>query len=210
MIYLQEHTMTLNCYDMPCPEPVLATKKALEELPEDAILEVELNTVSSIANVQRFARNGGYDFRLEEHEDGTALITIIKGYLCEIAAPDSVETDSHSPFLERTLFFRNDGVGEGELGRILVRGFLKSLLEFEKLPRNIIFVNRGVLLTTDTETNGDVIDVLTTLADRGVSIYSCGLCMEHFGIDPARLQVGEIGNAYDTMEMLLHTEAVTL
>jgi selenium metabolism protein YedF len=202
--------MTLNCYDMPCPEPVLATKKALEELPEDAILEVELNTISSIANVQRFARNGGYDFRLEEYDDGTARITIIKGYLCEIATPEASKSDADSPFLERTLFFRNDGVGEGELGRILVRGFLKSLLEFDKVPRNIIFVNRGVFLTTDTEANGDVIELLAALADRGVSIYSCGLCMEHFGIDPARLQVGEIGNAYDTMDMLLHTEAVTL
>ncbi len=199
--------MRINCFDLPCPEPVLATKKALEELPEDAILEVELNTVSSIANVQRFAKNGGYDYRVEEQSDGSTLITIIKGYLCEIAAP---EGDEATPFLERTLFFKHDGVGEGELGRTLVRGFLKSLLEFEKLPRNIVFVNRGVFLTTDTQNNADVIETLKNLADRGVSIYSCGLCMDHFGIDPTTLQVGEIGNAYDTMDMLLHTEAVTV
>jgi len=199
--------MRINCFDLPCPEPVLATKKALEELPEDAILEVELNTVSSIANVQRFAKNGGYDYRVEEQADGSTLITIIKGYLCEIVAPG--EEDA-APLLDRTLFFKHDGVGEGELGRTLVRGFLKSLLEFEKLPRNIVFVNRGVLLTTDTENNADVIATLTALLDRGVAIYSCGLCMDHFGIDPATLQVGEIGNAYDTMDMLLHTEAVTV
>ena len=48
--------MRINCYDLPCPEPVLRVKKAIEGLPEDAILEVELNTVSSIANVQRFAK----------------------------------------------------------------------------------------------------------------------------------------------------------
>lgn len=198
--------MRINCFDLPCPEPVLATKKALEELPEDAILEVELNTVSSIANVQRFAKNGGYDYRVEEQADGSTLITIIKGYLCEIAAPE----EEDALFLERTLFFKHDGVGEGELGRTLVRGFLKSLLEFKKLPRNIVLVNRGVFLTTDTKNNADVIEMLNSLAERGVSIYSCGLCMNHFGIDPATLQVGEIGNAYDTMEMLLHTEAVTV
>ena len=199
----------LNCYDLPCPEPVLKTKKAIEELPEDAILEVELNSVSSIANVQRFARNGGYDFRVEEQEEGRALITIIKGYACEIASPETVE--HADTFLDRTLFLKHDGIGEGELGRTLVRGFFKSLLEFEKLPKNIVLVNRGVLLTTDSEANGDMITIFKELESRGVAIYSCGLCMAHYGIDAAsELQVGEIGNAYDSMDMLLHTETVTL
>jgi len=201
--------MRINCYDLPCPEPVLRTKKAIEELPDDAILEVELNTVSSIANVQRFAQNGGYDYRVEEREDGTTLITLIKGYLCEITAPE--EEGEGEAFLDRTLFLKHDGIGEGELGRTLVRGFFKSLLEFEKLPRNIVLVNRGVLLTTDTEANGDMIAIFKELESRGVAIYSCGLCMEHFGIDAAtQLQVGQIGNAYDSMDMLLHTDAVTL
>jgi selenium metabolism protein YedF len=201
--------MRINCYDLPCPEPVLHTKKAIEELPEDAILEVELNTVSSIANVQRFAQNGGYDFRVEEREDGTTLITLIKGYLCDIVAPEN--PNDGEAFLNRTLFLKHDGIGEGELGRTLVRGFFKSLLEFEKLPRNIVLVNRGVFLSCDAEANGDVIAIFKELESRGVSIYSCGLCMEHFGIDVAtQLQVGQIGNAYDSMDMLLHTEAVTL
>ena len=202
--------MRINCFDLPCPEPVLRVKKELEALPEDAILEVELNTVSSIANVQRFAKNGGYDYRVETQPDATTLITIIKGYLCDISAPKSEDEATSDGMLDRTLFFKHDGVGEGELGRTLVWGFLKSLLEFDRLPRNIVCVNRGVFLTTDQENNGDVIAILKQLADRGVLVYSCGLCMEHFGIDPAALQVGEIGNAYDTMDMLLHTEAVTV
>jgi hypothetical protein len=34
--------------------------------------------------------------------------------------------------------------------------------------------------------------------------------MEHYKIDPSELIVGEIGNAYDTMDMLLHTQTITL
>jgi hypothetical protein len=34
--------------------------------------------------------------------------------------------------------------------------------------------------------------------------------MNFYKIDPKELKVGEIGNAYDTMDMLLHTETVTL
>jgi len=78
------------------------------------------------------------------------------------------------------------------------------------LPQNIIFVNRGVLLTTDTKNYSEVIEILKELELRGVKIYSCGLCMEHLGIDAKTLQVGEIGNAYDTMDMLLNSEVVSI
>jgi peroxiredoxin family protein len=66
-----------------------------------------------------------------------------------------------------------------------------------------------VFLTTKEE-NQEIIDILKEFEKRGVKIYSCGLCMNHYGIAPEELKVGEIGNAYDTMDMLLHTEVVSL
>jgi len=198
--------MRIDCCDLACPEPVLRTKKALEELPQDSILEVLVNSLSSVANVRRFAENQGYECRAEEQEGGKTLLTIIKGFACEIANDEGAK----APFLDRTLFIKDDKVGEGELGFILMKGFLKTTLEFDRLPRNIVFVNRGVFLTTDESTHGEIIEILRQLQDRGVAIYSCGLCMNHYGIAPESLKVGEIGNAYDTMDMLLHTETVTL
>jgi len=112
--------------------------------------------------------------------------------------------------LDKTLLIKDDRVGEGELGGILMHGFLKTTLEFERPPRNIVLVNRGVFLTTDAERHGEIVDILKRLEERGVRIYSCGLCMNHFGIPAEALQVGEIGNAYDTMRMLLETDAVSL
>ncbi|WP_456456224.1 sulfurtransferase-like selenium metabolism protein YedF [Nitratifractor sp.] len=199
--------MTINCCDLACPEPVLRTKKALEELPEDSILEVRVNSASSVANVQRFARNQGYECRVEVQGEQT-LLTIIKGFACEIAAPAPAE--ERESFLNRTLFVKDDKVGEGELGGILMQGFLKAALEFDRLPKNIVFVNRGVFLTTDPQKHGEIIGILKELEKRGVKIYSCGLCMNHFGIAPESLAVGEIGNAYDTMDMLLHTDVTSL
>lgn len=199
---------TIDCRNLDCPEPVLRTKKALEELPEDSILEVLVNSPSSIANVQRYAANSGYECRLEER-GGEATLTIVKGFACEIASPASSEEAQDNP-LRKTLFVKDDKVGEGELGGLLMLGFFKSTLEMERLPENIIFVNRGVLLTTDEETHGELIAVLRELEKRGVKIYSCGLCMQHFGIEAEKLRVGEIGNAYDTMKMLLETSTTTL
>ena len=194
--------MRIDCCDLACPEPVIRTKKALEEMENDSILEIVVNSISSIENVKRFASKSGYDNRSEELDEGKTLITIIKGYECAIT-PDS---DKKS-FLNKSLFIKSDRVGNGALGKTLIRGFIKAMLEFEELPKNIIFVNEGVFLTTKDE-NSDVIEYLKELEGRGVQIYSCGLCMSYFDIPAEELKVGQIGNAYDTVDMLLNTDVV--
>ncbi len=195
--------MKIDCCDLACPEPVLRTKKALESLEQDSILEVLVNSVSSVENVKRFATKNGYENRVEKNGNKT-LITIIKGYECAI-----IPSKNEKEFLDKTLFIKFDRVGDGELGDILMKGFLKTTLEFDKLPKYVIFVNKGVFLTTKDE-HKEIIGILKEFEKRGVKIYSCGLCMNFYKIDPKELKVGEIGNAYDTMDMLLHTETVTL
>ncbi len=195
--------MKIDCCDLACPEPVLKTKKALEELEDDSILEVLVNSVSSVQNVKRFVVNGGYESRSEELDDGKTLITIIKGYECVIAPA------KEEKFLNKTIFVKTDKIGDGELGTTLMKSFLKTILEFKELPKNIVFVNKGVFLTTKDE-NQDLIENLKELESRGVKIYSCGLCLNFYSIPADELKVGEIGNAYDSVDMLLNTDAVSL
>ena len=196
--------MRIDCKDLACPEPVIRTKKALESLPENAILEVEVNTPSSIENCKRFAASQGCEVREESLEGGSLLLTLIKGFGCEII-PEPPKA-SGTP---RTLFIKSDRIGEGELGRTLMKGFLTAALELDRLPDNIVMVNEGVLLSTKEE-NAPVIDALQKLEAKGTKIYSCGLCMGHFGIDTSELKVGMVGNAYDTMVLLTTTDVTTL
>lgn len=194
----------IDCRNMACPQPVLETKKALEEM-EEGILEVLVNSISSVQNIKRYAINNGFEPKVEDLGNGETLITIVKGYECKIVADE----EDKEKFLNKTIFVKDDKVGEGELGGILIKGFLKTILEFKKLPKNIIFVNRGVFLTTKEE-NKEIIEILKELEKRGVKVYSCGLCMNYYNIPAEELKVGEIGNAYDTMDMLLNTEVVSL
>ena len=195
--------MKIDCCDLACPQPVLKTKKALEELEDDSLLEVLVNSVSSVENVKRFASKSGYESRVEELSDGKTLITVIKGYECAIA-PKTEEN-----FLNKTVFVKTDKIGNGELGTTLMKSFLKTMLEFKALPKNLVFVNEGVFLTTKDE-NLDLIENLKELEKRGVKIYSCGLCLNFYNIPTDELKVGEIGNAYDSVDMLLNTDAVSL
>jgi selenium metabolism protein YedF len=191
--------MKIDCCGLACPEPVLQTKKALESLPNDSILEVLVNSVASKENVLRYAQNCGYEARSEEREEGKTIIAIIKGFACNI-----VEDAKEERFLDKTLFLKSDTVGEGELGAKLVVGFLKSTLELPKLPKRIICVNTAVYLTTADE-EAPITQILKQLEAKGVEIYSCGICLEFYGVDK-QLKVGKIGNAYGTVEMLFGGE----
>jgi len=86
----------LDCCNMACPEPVLRTKEALEVI-EEGILDVELNSFSSIQNVKRFAKNSGFYF--EEKKDGkNTIISIVKGYECELDTKEEPKTTNKKSF----------------------------------------------------------------------------------------------------------------
>lgn len=71
--------MTLDCRDMECPRPVLETKKALDALPEDATLTVEVNTLSGRENCKRFALSQKCTFTEEALVEGATRLVIVKG-----------------------------------------------------------------------------------------------------------------------------------
>lgn len=71
--------MRLDCRDMDCPRPVLETKKALDALPADAILTVEVNTLSGRENCKRFALSQNCTFTEELLDDGATRLVIVKG-----------------------------------------------------------------------------------------------------------------------------------
>lgn len=188
--------MVVECLNLPCPEPVLKTKKALDGLGEDGVVEVHVNDKAARENVERFASSMGCDVKIEDRSDRSVL-TITKGFTCNV---DTKVSNVSS----KALFLKDDKVGESGLGEKLIVGFLSTILELPKLPKEIICVNRAVFLTTE---NSDAVEVLKALEAKGVSVYSCGICLEFYGLSD-KLQVGVVGNAYSTVEMLTTSEGV--
>jgi TusA-related sulfurtransferase len=86
----------INCCNMACPEPVLRVKEAIESI-DEGILDVELNSFSSIENVKRFAKNSGFYY--EQKKDGKiTTISIVKGYECGIEPNISQNIKSQKSF----------------------------------------------------------------------------------------------------------------
>ncbi|MCL4432822.1 MAG: sulfurtransferase TusA family protein, partial [Epsilonproteobacteria bacterium] len=133
--------MNLDCKDLDCPKPVLELKKALEALSDNGIIDLELNSVSSVENCRRFALSQGCSTTEEKRSDGVTIMKIVKGFGCDV-----VVEKSENILLNRTIFVKTDRIGNGELGKKLMNGFLKTTLEFDALPRYIIFVNDAKII----------------------------------------------------------------
>ncbi len=101
---------------------------------------------------------------------------------------------------EKTAFLvTTDTIGEGGgLGRILMKGFLATLAQAGHPPERMIFLNRGVQLTTEDE---ECAEALGALEQLGVELLSCGTCLDYFGLKD-RLRIGRATTMRDTVAAL--------
>ncbi len=96
------------------------------------------------------------------------------------------------------------GRGDDELGQVLIRSFLHTLIEADPRPDTLIFFNSGVRLAVE---GSQSLDDLRTLSGQGVQMLLCGTCLGHFGLKE-RVAVGEISNMYAISETMLQAEKV--
>ncbi|QOG11797.1 sulfurtransferase-like selenium metabolism protein YedF [Arcobacter sp. FWKO B] len=191
---------TYDARGLSCPQPVLITKNALNCEKEDFIVVCGSN--NSKENISRFLSKMEAEFSLEEKDDG--FYFSIKSSSSKDLAPNE-EVNCQIQTDKKTIIFTSDTIGKDEvLGKKLSMGFIKTLPKVSPLPKNIFFVNSAVKLTTSQDDH-ELIDALKILINEGVKIYSCGLCLEHYNLSD-KLQVGEVGNALDTLQGLLDSK----
>lgn len=187
---------TIDCRNLACPAPVIEVKKALESQGEICVL---LDDGAPRENVTRFAGNRG--FMVQEEQDGD-------GWLLTITAGNSASVNSNQAFkpVGVVLLITSDCLGNGpdELGGLLMKNMIHSLLEAGDLPQKMIFMNSGVRLTTE---GSDVIEALNKLSGMGVEVLSCGLCLDFFGIKD-KLMSGKTTNMLTTVETFFSGEMV--
>jgi selenium metabolism protein YedF len=179
---------------MPCPRPVIETKKALDKI-KTGDIKVILDSKESCQNVERFARNQGCKVAVSE-DKGIFNIEISK----EKPQVEKVNKSAIVIMITSASF----GHGDERLGEILMKSFLNTLWDSDPKPAKIIFVNEGIQLTTE---GSEVLDALKLLDSNGVEIHSCGTCLEFYGLKE-KLQVGVISNMYDIVNSLITADKI--
>ena len=183
----------IDCRNWQCPQPVIEVRKAILADPQE-ILEVLLADDAAYQNVSRLAQNSGFSIQ-EKSGDGFTCLTLTPGQ-----APDKTAVKPQIGG-STVLLCASEKLGEGdeELGRLLLKNFLITLLDTTGIPDAIYFVNSGVKLAC---AGAETVEILEKLACRGIDIASCGLCLEYYKLKE-KLQVGRITNMLEIAEAQL-------
>lgn len=188
----------IDVRDLACPGPVLK----LRELLDAGELELRLHVADELcrSNVTRFAASRGAELDVEAVDDGSYLISIrAEGssaavgpdeqrlLACDLPAEAAAATGARRPQVVQ-ICGGTMGHGDDELGSLLLRSFLKTLLQLDRGPDAVVFYNDGVKLCCE---GSQLLDDLRSLEQGGVEIIACGTCLNYFGLAD-RLAVGRV------------------
>ncbi len=192
----------IDCRGLPCPQPVINTKNALDELAVGESLCVLVDNEAAVQNVSRFAKGQGHRYEVLAKE-GFWEIRITKQTEGKETGPISCAGEASSPVC---VVLSSKGMGEGDqtLAQILLKAFLKTLKETDQKPQKIICYNEGVFLALS---DSEVLEDLKALEDEGVEILVCGTCLDYYQVKD-KLGVGKISNMYDILETLLSSRVI--
>jgi selenium metabolism protein YedF len=188
----------IDCRGLACPQPVITTKQALDQGKEGEIIVIVDNSVSC-NNVERFARSQGCSVEIREKGEDFYL------HIRKLGEKEKEEATRAEEKTRKVVVYINSqfmGIGDEALGTILMRSFLKTLLELEMKPSRLILINSGVRLATE---GSEVLETLGTLSEKGIEILSCGTCLDFYGLKE-KLKVGKISNMYDIAQSLLEAD----
>ena len=191
----------IDCKGMACPLPVVNAKKAAEELRSGDMLTVLVDNEIAVQNLSRFAEHKGFTVSAEKKSDKEyAVIMQIAGSTAEPAQEEEVACvmDSRRKGMLVVLSGNVMGTGDPKLGTSLMKAFVFALTKQDQLPDTILCYNTGAYLTCQ---GADTLEDLKLLESEGVTILTCGTCLDFYGLKE-KLAVGGATNMYDIVERM--------
>ena len=189
-----------------CPQPVIATKRALDSIASGVVTTIVDNVVAK-ENVAKFAAANHCTVSIIE-EGQFFTLTITKESESQAASQQPAIKQHAAPSGHHVFLITRAIMGHGsdELGAVLMKSFFVTMVEKEPLPQAVLFLNGGVKLTV---AGSPVLDHIRTLADQGVDILSCGTCLDYFQLKD-QLAVGGITNMYTIMDLITDQKVITI
>ena len=191
----------IDCKGMACPLPVVNAKKASEELRSGDVLTVLVDNEIAVQNLSRFAEHKGFGVCAEKKGDKEyAVIMTISGAAAEEPREEEIScaVDSRRKGMLVVLSANTMGSGDPKLGTSLMKAFVFALTKQDQLPDTILCYNTGASLTCE---GADTLEDLKLLESEGVTILTCGTCLDFYGLKE-KLAVGGVTNMYDIVERM--------
>lgn len=199
----------VNAIGDACPIPVVKTKNAIRELGGSGVVEVSVDNEIAVQNLLKMAKQKEYEASFEKKSNTEYIVTInVNGGEASEAKPvtkTAVKSDEIK-LKETIVVIDSDKMGDGdeEFSKTLLKGFIYALSSQDIPPAKILFYNTGVRITTEGSAS---IEDLKVLEKAGAKIYSCGACLNNYGLTE-KLSVGEVTNMYDIVSYLMEADLV--
>lgn len=199
----------VNAIGDACPIPVVKTKNAIRELGGSGVVEVSVDNEIAVQNLLKMAKQKEYEAAFEKKSNTEYIVTInVNGGEASDAKPVTKATvkSDEIKLKETIVVIDSDKMGDGdeEFSKTLLKGFIYALSSQDIPPAKILFYNTGVRLTIEGSAS---IEDLKVLEKAGAKIYSCGACLNNYGLTE-KLSVGEVTNMYDIVSYLMEADLV--
>ncbi len=198
----------INAMGDTCPIPVVKTKNAIKDMEGSGQVEILVDNEIAVQNLTKMAVQKNYGVVSEKLEEQKYRVVMTVG---EADASEEIETVSEAACIpdarkNKVVVISSDtmGSGDGELGGILMKGFIFALTQQDELPSTILFYNGGAKLTCE---DAPTLEDLKALEVCGVEILTCGTCLNHYGLTE-KLQVGSVTNMYAIAEKMTQASLI--
>lgn len=188
----------VNAIGDTCPIPVIKTKKAIQEAAGQGTIEVLVDNEIAVQNVTKMAASEGGNVTSEKVAEKEYKITIV------LDGAAKAEEEAADENLVVVVSSDRMGVGNDDLGKVLIKGFIFAVTQLEKLPKTMLFYNGGATLTAE---GSDSLEDLKHLEEQGVEILTCGTCLNYYNLSD-KLQVGSVTNMYSIVEKMAGADKI--
>jgi selenium metabolism protein YedF len=171
----------INCNGLKASVSLNRVRKYFNSIGEgEAIIFIEDEITSG--NIVKYAMSKGYQAELDRLEDGFRIKIEKRGCLEVI--------DKQKELL--VLITTNKlGSGNEKLGERLMESYFEALIEEDKLPTKLVFLNEGIKLLIQ---DSNVIQSIKLLNEMGTRIYVSKMCIDEY-------QAGDLLKIGDIIEM---------
>jgi len=208
----------LDLRGLNCPEPVLRTKKVIDDQTVSSV-EALVDSEVNVQNLERLARS--QNLFLKKEAVGDHFRISIGRHKENLAGP-SHEHDSTAPTPRSVeagitrgggtvVFIAKDVFGQGgdlekdhDFSHNLLNVFLQTICQSGLKPSAILLANSGVkLIAPDASTY----KVLCDLKDAGTTVLACGLCLDYYGLKE-KVPIEQVTNMFAICEYLFSADQV--
>lgn len=194
---------TVDARGLACPLPVVNTKNEMKTMNEGETVEVLVDNEIAVQNLTKFANVRNHGVQSEKIADNEYRVVITAGKPIEQAAPAEEEEEECidcGKISNSVVVLSSNLMGGGEeaLGKTLMKAFIFALTKQDSYPKTILLYNSGAFLSCE---GSDSLEDLKALEAEGTQIFTCGTCLNFYGLTE-KLAVGGVTNMYDIVETM--------